>query len=134
VRRHVLALVVLALGLLVALTACGGGPPAFHGGPGEVRASPVPVGHGEVSFPANITVDGTPLYVFTHGVRRADAGYQANISVVVNPKPGRPSDDAVQGWLGKGDSLQAGGLTVTVVAVYPGDGQSGYADVRVTAR
>lgn len=126
--------VVLAIGLASGLLAgCGGGPPKFQPGPGKVRATPIPAGHGEVNYPANVTVDGTGLYVFTHGLRKKGADYQVNLSAIPNPTGPHPGQDAVQAWLGRGQTMRVAGLTVKVLAVYPGDGISGSADLQVTA-
>lgn len=116
------AVAVLAL---VLLAGCGG-PPAFHGGPGELRAAPLDFGQGQGDHRANITVGGTGLFVFTQGYRRLDGVDEISLSAV--PESG----EAVQRWLAKGGSMDVAGLTVTVLAIYPGDGESGWADVRVT--
>ena len=133
--RRVLSLVgvVLALGLASGLLAGCGGPPAFHGGPGELRASPLDFGQGQGGHQANITVGGTGLFVFTQGYRRLHDVDEISLSAVPNPTAANPNGDAVQRWLAKGQSMSVAGLTVTVLAVYPGDGESGWADVRVTA-
>lgn len=133
--RRVLGLVgvVLAIGLASGLLAGCGGPPAFHGGPGEVRASPLDFGQGQGNHPANITVGGTGLFLFTQGYRRLNDVDEISLSAIPNPSGTHPSGDAVQAWLAKGDTMSVAGLTVTVLRVYPGDGESGWADVRVTA-
>ncbi|GAB2988536.1 hypothetical protein [Nocardioides montaniterrae] len=124
--------VVLVIGLTVGLLAACGGPPDFHGGPGEVRASPLDFGQGQANHPANITVDGTGLFIFTQGIRKVGDGFEVSLSAIPNPSGPRPSGNAVQGWYAKGDTMQVAGLTVTVLRIYPGDGESGWADVRVT--
>ena len=128
-RRGVVGLVGLVM--VLALAGCGG-PPSFVPGPGKVRASPIPHGHGEVNYPANVTVDGTGLFIFTHGVRPFGDVYQVNLSAVPDPTGARPGDNAVQAWLGKGESMRVAGLTVTVLEVYPGQGEAGSADVQVS--
>ena len=127
--RRVVALVGVVV--VLALAGCGG-PPHFVAGPGKVRASPIPHGHGQVNYPANVTVDGTGLFIFTHGVRPFGDSYQVNLSAVPDPTGDRPGDNAVQAWLGKGQSMRVAGLTVTVLDVYPGQGEAGSADVQVT--
>ena len=130
--RRVLGVVgvFLVIGLASALLAGCGGPPDFVPGPGKARISPLPETHGEVSQPANVTVDGTRLFIFTHGVRQLDQKFQLNVSAVPNPVPGtEPGDIAVQAWLGKGDSMVVAGLRVTVTAVYDRQGEG---DVKVT--
>ena len=123
--------VTLAIGLLSGLLAGCGGPPHFEPGPGKVRISPIPESHGKVNFPANVTVDGTGLYIFTHGVRRIGDAFQLNVSAIVDPGATKePGDHAVQGWLGKGDSMQVEGLRVKMLAVYE---QQSEGDVQVTA-
>lgn len=131
--RRVLGLVgaALAIGLLSGLLAGCGGPPKFVSGPGKVRISPIPQGHGQVNYPANVTVDGTGFYIFTHGLRRVDGKFQLNVSVIANPSgSSAPSDTAVQAWLGKGDTMSVDGYTVTMLAVYDDSSQG---DVRVRA-
>lgn len=125
--------VVGLVGVVVVLALAGcGGPPTFVPGPGKVRASPIPHGHGQVNYPANVTVDGTGLFVFTHGVRPWGDSYQVNLSAVPNPNGAAPGGNAVLAWLGTGQSMRVAGLTVTVLAVYPGQGEAGSADVQVT--
>jgi hypothetical protein len=133
VLRRVVGLigVALALGMATGLLAGCGGPPTFQPGPGKVRISPIPAGHGQVNFPANVTVGGTSLYIFTHGVRRIAGSFQLNVSAIPNPQAGTaPSDTAVQAWLGPGDSMQVDGLTVRMLQVYSGEAEG---DVQVTS-
>jgi len=133
VLRRVVGLVgvVLALGAISGLLAGCGGPPAFQAGPGRARISPIPEGHGEVNYPANVTVGGTSLFVFTHGVRKEGQRFELNVSAIANPSSSStPAVDAVQAWLGQGDSMKVAGLTVTMTAVYSPQ-QEG--DIHVTA-
>jgi hypothetical protein len=92
-----------------------------------VRASPLDFAQGQGDHAPNITVGGTGLFVFTQGYRRIDDVDEISLSAVP------ASGEAVQRWLAAGDEMRVEGLTVTVLKVYPGDGESGWADVRVTA-
>ena len=129
--RRVVGLVgaALAVGLLSGLLAGCGGPPDFKPGPGKVRVSPLPEAHGLVNFPPNVTVAGTGLFLFTHGVRQLDGAFQVNLTAIPNPTGPHPSSNAVQGWLGKGDTLKVAGLVVKVTAVYSRQAE---ADAEVT--
>lgn len=128
VLRRVVCLVGVVL--LLGLAGCGG-PPHFTPAPGKVRISPIPAGHGEVNFPANVTVDGVGLYVFTHGVRRIGGGFQLNVSAIPNPgASSAPGNEAVQHWLGVGDTMTVDGLTLRMLAVYEDQGEG---DVEVTS-
>lgn len=108
---------VLAAACLLVLTGCGnggGGAPDFQPAPGKVRVTPAPASGGRnVTRPANVTVDGTPVLV----VLRDVTGGRASLAVTPRPTDPEPGRSALA-TLGSGQSTRVAGLTVTVDGIW----------------